>query len=64
MLRDGKYIKEPAPIVSQYWTKVERPVKNRKLITAEEIFIEAINLNIYSSDMPKWKILLAKLLRI
>ena len=64
MLRDGKYIKEPTLIVSQYWTKVERPVKNKHPITAEEAFIEAVNLGHMYETMPKWKVLLAKLLRI
>ena len=63
MLRDGKHIKEPPPAIGRCWTRVERPMRNRSH-TAEEVFMEAINLGYDPTGIPSWKILLARLLRI
>jgi hypothetical protein len=63
MLRDGKHIKEPPPEIGRCWTRVERPMHNRR-VSAEEAFMQAVNLGYDPSGMPSWKILLAKLLRI
>jgi hypothetical protein len=62
MLRDGKHIKEPPPQIGRYWTRVERARYREP--TAEEVFMQAVNLGYDPSGMPSWKILLAKLLRI
>lgn len=62
MLRDGKHIKEPLPQIGRCWTRVERPQPREA--SAEELFMEAINLGYIRGSMPAWKILLAKLLRI
>ena len=62
MLRDGKHIKEPPPQIGRCWTRVERPQHREQ--TVEEAFMQAVNLGYDPLDMPQWKILLAKLLRI
>jgi hypothetical protein len=63
MLRDGKHIKEPPPEIGRYWTRVERPMHNRS-VSAEEAFMQAVNLGYDLTNTPSWKILLARLLRI
>lgn len=63
MLRDGKHIKEPLPEIGRCWTLVERPIHNRS-VTAEEAFMQAVNLGYDLTGTSTWKILLARLLRI